>query len=579
MLFQTDIEAINAEIAQLEELIKAKLQHQNQLQYLQNLAGEAVKSLQNVVTQISNPDERKALQKAVVSLFDSLDNSNEVSPTLPTAPVPAPVITATPAPAGTVVAAPLPEVDSEPESGSEEVAEKEVLETTIESDTPKLETELIQVTSFVSYLKGTDRAIECTYVGFNNKSKAQTWGEWLTQSTVAIASKFEVKPAIHLPFKYELWVWGLNRNQVNQLAEQDFSKIPKVESAKASLVHTPQPAHTQVDEVEPGDSVCSLLTPAWTYKVKEVKPNGTLMCERTLGEQTFTVEKNVRDIRLVEKAKDLHPDAPPAQSAEEPQVENQLKTDFTLGESPEPTVEETPTKVAPKLEDVEQNDLVGSLLVPGWTYRVLEVKPNGQLNCERLLASGQSFKVDLNLSGVYLIEKATKEATKPEPNPELLAGSPSDTTNSPAGSQTEPPESEPATQPEEPMTPLWLANSIRSAWSWEEIKAVIAGNELHKRAAWKLLTPEEQNRVKALKTESVARREGTPKTNSAAAAQATVDDFQQGDQVEVTSTRHGEDRLGEIGIVKVVNDQGLTVEGNGNLTDWYPEELRLIGRS
>jgi hypothetical protein len=49
--------------------------------------------------------------------------------------------------------------------------------------------------------------------------------------------------------------------------------------------------------------------------------------------------------------------------------------------------------------------------------------------------------------------------------------------------------------------------------------------------------------------------------------------------VEVTSTRHGKDRLGEIGIVKVVNDQGLTVEGNGNLTDWYPEELKLIGRS
>lgn len=51
MLFQADIEAINAQIAQLQELIQAKLQHQNQLQYLQNLAGEAVKSLKNVVTQ------------------------------------------------------------------------------------------------------------------------------------------------------------------------------------------------------------------------------------------------------------------------------------------------------------------------------------------------------------------------------------------------------------------------------------------------------------------------------------------------------------------------------------------------
>ena len=220
MLFQTDIDKINAEIAQLQELIAAKQQRQSQLVHLQNITDEAVKSVQNVICLLSSPDARVTLKSAVVGLFDGIDNSSSTTPT-PSASVPVSVLEPEAAPE----VAPAPsEEDSEPEPAAEPA-------------TPAPEPELIQVTELVSYMRKADGEIQCTYVGFSNKGKAQSWGEWLTSSTVAIASRFEVKPATKLPFKHELHVWGLNLNQVNKLAEQDFSKTPKAGFSVSGMVN------------------------------------------------------------------------------------------------------------------------------------------------------------------------------------------------------------------------------------------------------------------------------------------------------------------------------------------------------
>ena len=483
MLFQADIETINAEIAQLQELIAAKQKRMSELQSLQNIADEAVKSLSEVVGQISNPDALETLQTAVVGLFDGIAHTNHPASTSTAA---APVVATTTQPITALVETIPTDATSVAANGSESTpstteSELAAVEPTApEPVTIKPESELIQVTDTVSLIQETDGTIGCTYVGFNNKSKAQSWGEWLT-SKVANALKFEVVPATKLPFKYELLVWGLNLNQVTKLSEQDFSKTPKA-GFGASLCE------------DQGDIPEVHLEPAVTEPESNQSTSEEVSSTTTGKSLNGKVTGNVENSTMV-SADACEPEATQAAAA--------------------------PTKVAPKLEDLEPNDIVGSLLVPGWTYKILEVKPNGQLNGERLLTSGQSFQVGLDISSVYLIEKAPKEA--PEPEPEPLADAPIDTANNQSKPQSESPEEEPtAAQQEEPMTPEKLALAIRAAWSWEEIEAVTAGNEHYKKAAWSLLTTKEKDRVLALKLQ--AQQEAKPIAEpSSPSAQPTVD--------------------------------------------------------
>jgi hypothetical protein len=489
MLFQADIETINAEIAQLQELIAAKQKRMSELQSLQNIADEAVKSLSEVVGQISNPDALLTLQTAVVRLFDGIAHTNHPASTSTTV---APVV-ATTTEAITALVETIPtDATSVAANGSKstpfttELASVEP--TALLSVTIKPESELIQITDTVSLIQKTDGTIGCTYVGFNYKSKAQSWGEWLTSKAASsescaagIALKFEVVPATKLPFKYELLVWGLNLNQVTKLSEQDFSKTPK-----AGFGASVSEDQGDIPEVH--------LEPAVT------EPESNQSTSEEVSSTTTGKSLNGKVTGNVKNSTVLSADASEAEATQ---------------------AAATPTKVAPKLEDLEPNDIVGSLLVPAWTYKVLEVKPNGQLHGERLLTSGQSFQVGLDISSVYLIEKAPKET--PEPESEPLAEAPIDTANNQSKPQSESPESEPtAAQQEEPMTPEKLALAIRAAWSWEEIEAVTAGNEHYKKAAWSLLTTKEKDQVLALKLQ--AQQEAKPIAEpSSPSAQPTVD--------------------------------------------------------
>lgn len=510
MLFQTDIDKINAEIAQLQELIAAKQQRQSQLVHLQNIADEAVKSVQNVICLLSSPDALSTLKSAVVGLFDGIDNSSGTTST-PSASALVSVLKPEPELAAAPEVAPAPsEEDSEPESAAEPATPASLAA----ASAP--EPELIQVTELVSYMREADGEIQCTYVGFNNKGKAQSWGEWLTSSTVAIASRFEVKPATKLPFKYELLVWGLNLNQVNKLAEQDFSKTPKAGFSALGMVSKTRPT-SDVSE-DQGD------TP-------EARPESTV-ADRS-GNQSIS-----EDI----------PEATTDHCLNGRVTGNEIShaSPKAGGSYTQPTQSTAviSAKVAPQLENLEPGDLVGSLLVPGWTYRVVEVRPHGQLNCTRLLSSGESFNVDLDINGVYLVEKAAYVASEPEPEPESLADAPINTHHSQAA-QSESPESEPtAAQLEEPMTPEKLAEFIRAAWSWEEIEAITASNEQYKKAAWSLLTQKEKDQVLVLKLESQQKEKPTSEPEPPS-TQPAVDDFQEGDEVEVTEDDTGPRRHGD----------------------------------
>jgi hypothetical protein len=527
MLFQTDIDKINAEIAQLQELIAAKQQRQSQLVHLQN-----------VICLLSSPDARVTLKSAIVGLFDGIDDSSDTTPTPSTSAL---VSVLEPEAAPEVAPAPSEE-DSEPESAAEPATEPATPASLAAASAP--EPELIQVTEQVSYMREADGEIQCTYVGFRNKGKAQSWGEWLTSSTVAIASRFEVKPATKLPFKHELHVWGLNLNQVNKLAEQDFSKTPKAGFSALGMVN--EESRGSRGRREAGGE----------FKADR---SGNQSISEDIPEATIDHCLNGRVT-----GNEISHASPKAGGSET---------------QPTQTTTVIPALVTPQLEHLEPGDLVGSLLVPGWTYRVVEVRPNGQLNCTRLLSSGESFNVDLDINGIYLVEKAAYVAPEPEPEPESLANAPINTHHSQAA-QSESPEEEPtAAQLEEPMTPEKLAEFIRTAWSWEEIEAITASNEQYKKAAWSLLTQKEKDQVLVLKLESQQKEKPTPEPEPPS-TQSAMDDFQEGDEVEVTSTRHGEERVGEVGIVKVVNNHGLTVESrDGNLTYWYAEELKLSSQS
>lgn len=56
--------------------------------------------------------------------------------------------------------------------------------------------------------------------------------------------------------------------------------------------------------------------------------------------------------------------------------------------------------------------------------------------------------------------------------------------------------------PSSSITAEDLAQWLRNSGSREEIEAVVAANEQHKRAAWKLLSPEEQNQLLVLKLQA-----------------------------------------------------------------------------
>jgi hypothetical protein len=238
------------------------------------------------------------------------------------------------------------------------------------------------------------------------------------------------------------------------------------------------------------------------------------------------------------------------------------------------------------------------LLVPNWTYKVVELKPNHKLQCERILSLGQSFSVELDVSGVYLIEKASQSQKAEQGTAE--SGTELETVvNTPEESSLAPDEKqeyhlEPSLNslvslsatPSSSITAENLAEWLRKARSWEEIEAVVAANEQHKRAAWKLLSQEEQNQVLVLKlqakqgeTQSEICIPSSVTTTPESSAEVTVENFSYGDTIEVISARNGEERVGDVGIVRVVNEHGVTVESNGVLTYWYPEELKLLARS
>ncbi|HAX89765.1 MAG TPA: hypothetical protein DCY91_26775 [Cyanobacteria bacterium UBA11370] len=166
-----------------------------------------------------------------------------------------------------------------------------------------------------------------------------------------------------------------------------------------------------------------------------------------------------------------------------------------------PVSTEAPQETTSERANLAPGDIIGSRIVPDWHYTIIEVKPNHKLQGQRQLSSGENFNVELDISDVYLIQKA--EQGTPEPETEA---------NTPTSAKTQEPlleadiieqeEGEQGNIKTSSMTPESLAKLIREAWSWSEIEAAVVDNEQHKKAAWALLSPGEQNHVLVLKLQA-----------------------------------------------------------------------------
>lgn len=312
-IFDRQIESIDSEIAQLQALIEAQTQRQNQLIDLQAVAESALDSLSTAVSKIeaSEPDAIASLKSAVLTLFD---NGND----------------------GGDQREPSPDPDDNPDSGEamltdatsvDESEETEAINFIDEDslDYPTMEgqcchieqeldfywerlakpegqawefacplkithpvttednenkcthegetvpyIELVEVTDAIAYQKkSASGEIVCTYIGFATKGKAVSWQRFVETMTSAV----ELRPAKRLErCKWEIKAKGLSITQIQRLSEQDFTKAFKPEAANT------EPPAVQPNEFKPGDIVVQSLTPSASFKVEEILPNGVLDC-------------------------------------------------------------------------------------------------------------------------------------------------------------------------------------------------------------------------------------------------------------------------------------------------------------
>jgi hypothetical protein len=308
-IFDRQIESIDSEIAQLQALIEAQAQRQNQLIDLQAVAESALESLSTAVSKInsSEPDAIASLKSAVLTLFDSNsgnDGGDQPEPSPDPDDKPDTAIIVSVASNGSVEADFIDEdsieyptlegqcchIEQELEFYWERLAKPEgqaweiacpldVIPSVVTEDnenkcTHEGETmayvELVKVSDAITYQKrSASGEIVCTYIGFATKGKAVSWQRFVETMTSAV----ELRPAKRLErCKWEIKAKGLSITQIQRLSEQDFSKAFKPEATKT------EPPAVQPNGFESGDIVIQSLTPSNSYKIEQVMPNGVLDC-------------------------------------------------------------------------------------------------------------------------------------------------------------------------------------------------------------------------------------------------------------------------------------------------------------
>jgi hypothetical protein len=184
---------------------------------------------------------------------------------------------------------------------------------------PQPYAEFVKVSDHIGYIKvNTTGEIIATYAGFNNKSRAKSWANYLETMT----SRIELRAAKRLgDWKHELKLSGLSMKQIERIAAENLEKMPPAKEPSLPPTYKPQPITQPVnpDEVGEGDIVTALLTPSSSYKVIQVMPNGILDCENlTTGDRlglrpgAVSLVQKAEKPEVTQRALDLepNPDAP-----------------------------------------------------------------------------------------------------------------------------------------------------------------------------------------------------------------------------------------------------------------------------
>jgi hypothetical protein len=283
MIFQSTIDTLEADIRELQQQIEAKNQRQNELIHLEAVADSAIDTLQETISKIqfAVPDAIASLKSAVMGLFPSDGNDGGNQPDEPTPDPDEPdtaLIVVGIATNGAVEADFAVDNPMESHHVITSNAKLDGRSCTVEYPQPEAEkptyTEFVKVSDRIAYIKVSHSGeIKSTYIGFNNKSRAKSWANYLEALTPSI----ELRAAKRMgDWKHELKIRGLSAQQIERLTTEDFSKTFKAE----------KPQTAQPDEFEPGDVVVQSLTPSASFKIIEVMPNGVLDCENlTTGDR------------------------------------------------------------------------------------------------------------------------------------------------------------------------------------------------------------------------------------------------------------------------------------------------------
>lgn len=278
-VLQPEINTLQSQIVQLQSQIVAAQERITHLNEVESIATGAIQTLQTALLHVSalTPDAIASLKSAVLDLFSSNDGTQPINPR------------------------PQPELNGQYSDFASLLSDKPVV------DDPFIE--LVAVSDRVSYQRRHDGEIICTYVGSNNKAKLRLWGEWLAVHRT-VASGFEIRESKRLTnFKHELKLWGMSLNQIEQLAECDFTKDPTSQSnpfkdAPKPLLQKVAPVNqpATIEGLSIGDIVASRTVPDWTYRVLEVKADGNLDCEKIGTQPPLLLGLHVKGVTLISKS-------------------------------------------------------------------------------------------------------------------------------------------------------------------------------------------------------------------------------------------------------------------------------------
>jgi hypothetical protein len=313
MIFQSELTNIDSEITALLARVEAAKQRQTQLIELDALTDHTLEGLADVVSKIqgSAPDAIASLKSAVLTLFDSNDDEKEHEQKTQADcgfdidPTPKPALDPQLDGQHCQLTSPLASLLWEDAPLLGQCCTVEVSQTQSEKTSY---TEFVRVTDRVGYIKvNTTGEIKSVYVGFNNKTRAKAWANYLE----IVTPKIELRPAKRVgDWKHEVKLSGLSLKQIERLAAEDLDKIPPTKEPSLPPSYKPRSIVQPVnpEEVGEGDVVTALLTPGGSYKVIQVMPNGILDCENMTTGTRLGLRPNA--VSLVQKAEKPQPTEP-----------------------------------------------------------------------------------------------------------------------------------------------------------------------------------------------------------------------------------------------------------------------------